>query len=513
MSGARPNVLFFIMHDIGRRYGCYGNADLVSPNIDALASESVRFENHFCQWPLCGPSRANVFTGCRPPTTERTNNQPFFPEFRRRKGEEFRSLPELLRSGGYRTFGTGLVYHDVDDPPSWSDGFFRPAVPAEQRRWIRVAQESSPNPWFNQDSHRLIQERLARLQTQGLSEEELLRPENLRKFRGPAVEAGDVGDEAYFDGQAAEAALSWIEGCDGRAPFFLAVGFTAGHLPFNCPSTYWELYNRNTLKLPGYRRPPAGSPEWVEGDSEPVQYYTQTGYEKAWHADEIQSRELLHGHYAAISYIDALIGRILRALRTRGLYEDTVVVLTSDHGFHDGEHGYWGKHNLWDTSLAVPLLIRLPGRGAGGGSRALSVPALTEHVDLYPTLCDLCTLEKPPWLEGDSLLPLLHDPGSTWKRAVFAHRRHMWHDRLQVYHLAHTVRTDRYRYTVYLDEKGEPLYRELFDYREDPQETRNRAGLAEHGHIAAELAAVIEAGWSRFRPGEQDVKQITGGNG
>jgi arylsulfatase A-like enzyme len=247
-----------------------------------------------------------------------------------------------------------------------------------------------------------------------------------------------------------------------------------------------------------------GSPEWAEGDSEPVQYYTQTGYEESWHADENQSRELLHGHYAAISYIDALIGRILEALSTRGLYEDTLVVLTSDHGFHDGEHGYWGKHNLWDTSLAVPLVLRLPGGKPGGSGRALSVPALTEHVDLYPTICDLCRLEKPPWLEGDSLLPLLRDPGSPWKRAVFAHRKHMWHDRLQVYHLAHTVRADRYRYTVYLDEKGEPLYRELFDYSEDPQETRNRAGLPEYGHVSAELAAAIDAGWSRLRPGERD---------
>jgi iduronate 2-sulfatase len=507
VSAARPNVVFFIMHDVGRRYGCYGNPEVVSPNIDGLASESVRFESHFCQWPLCGPSRANIFSGCRPLTTGRVNNQPFFPGFRKRRGDDFRSLPELFRLSGYRSYGSGLVYHDVDDPPSWSEGFFRPVLPAEQRRWIRLAQEASPNPWLDEGSHRLIEERLARLRAQGLGEEELRRPDNLRRFRGPAVEAGDVADEAYFDGQASEAALRWIDGYDGDAPFFLAVGFTAGHLPFNCPRRYWELYDRTSLRLPEHRRPPAGSPEWIEGDSEPVQYYTQSGYGEPWQADEHQSLELLHGHYAAVSYIDGRVGKILEALRSRGLYGNTIVVLTSDHGFHDGEHGYWGKHNLWDRSLAVPLLIRLPedGRSSGGAGgrwsgRIAPIHALTEHVDLYPTLCDLCGLDKPAWLEGDSLTPLFEDPDRAWKPAVFAHRKHMWHDRLQVYDIAHTVRTERCRFTVYVDAHGEVLYRELFDYQEDPLETENRAESPDYAGTVAELAGMIGAGWQHFRP-------------
>jgi len=502
MNGSKPNVLFFIMHDIGRRYGCYGSSRVVSPNIDRLSSAALRFENHFCHWPLCGPSRANIFTGLRPLSTERYNNQPFFPDFRKRRDRAFRSLPELFRRRGYRTFGSGLVFHDVDDPPSWSDGFFRPELPEEERRWIRVAQEASPNPWFAEKSLRLIEERLGRLQADGLGERELLRPENLRKFRGPAVEAADVPDTAYFDGQAAERAQRWIRDYDGGAPFFLAVGFTAGHLPYNCPRRYWELYDRSSLRLPANRRPPAGSPEWAEGDSEPVQYYTRSGYEQPWHADRQQSLELLHGHYAAISYIDALVGRVLEALRGRGLYENTLVVLTSDHGFHDGEHGYWGKHNLWDASLAVPLLIRLPGgaRGRTGRSDGSVIPSLSEHVDLYPTLCDLCGLGKPSWLEGESLLPLIEDPGRKRKGAALSHRKHMWHDRLQVYDIAHSVRTDRYRYTVYLDEEGGLLYRELFDYQEDPLETENRAELPECETLTVALSALLDSSLKRFAP-------------
>jgi len=496
MAGDRskPNVLFFIMHDIGRRYGCYGNRAVISPNIDALASESIRFDSHFCQWPLCGPSRANVFTGCRPLSTGRYNNQPFFPGFRKRRGSGFHPLPELFRLHGYRTFGAGLVYHDVDDPLSWSEPFWRPALPAQERRWIRIAQEASPNPWFNDDSLRLIEERLRRLRAGGLEAEELQRPENLRKFRGPAVEAGEVTDETYFDGQTAEKAVEWIDSYDDQVPFFLAVGFTAGHLPFCSPRKYWELYDRPSLRLPENREPPADRPEWAEGDSEAVQYYTQNGYEQPWRADEQQSLELLHGRYAAISYIDALVERILAALRSRGLFDNTLVVLTSDHGFHDGEHGYWGKHNLWDTSLAVPLLIRSPGGEQIGDNQkaGLRIPALTEHVDLYPTLCDLCGLEKPQWLEGDSLVPLLDDPERAWKRAVFSHRKHMWHDRLQAYDIAHTMRTQRYRYTVYLDGQGRRLYRELFDYQEDPLEKRNRAELPDYMQVSAKLGVILD---------------------
>jgi iduronate 2-sulfatase len=516
MARSKPNVVFFIMHDIGKRYGCYGNRAAVTPNIDALCRGSVRFDSHFCHWPLCGPSRANIFTGCRPLTTERYDNQPFFPAFRERRGGDFHSLPELFRLHGYRTCGAGLVYHDVDDPPSWSEGFFRPVLPRQGSKWIRTAQEASPNPWFDPGSLRLIRERLKRLRAGGMDERRLQRPENLRRFRGPAVEAGDVPDEAYFDGQSAAKAVEWIEHYGDREPLFLAVGFTAGHLPFNSPRKYWELYDRGSLRLPGHREPPEGSPEWVEGDSEPVQYYTQDGYDRPWHADEQQSFELLHGRYAAASYIDTLLGRILEALRAHDLLDDTLVVLTSDHGFHDGEHGYWGKHNLWDLSLAVPLLLRPPvgragrpenGRGQSAGAhaggavagllqkRGSTISRLTEHVDLYPTLCDLCGIQKPLWLEGDSLAPLLADPRRAWKKAVFSHRRHMWHDRLQVYDIAHTVRTERYRYTVYLNEQGGRLYRELFDYQEDPLETTNRAEHPGRALIAAELDGVLERGY------------------
>jgi iduronate 2-sulfatase len=496
-SSRQPNVLFLICHDIGRRYGSYGNAQIVTPHIDALAQDAVQFDQHFCQWPLCGPSRATIFSGCRPPTTERYNNQPFFPHFRQKMGPAFGTLPELFKAHGYRSLAAGLVYHDVPDPPSWSEPKWDPPPAADAPEWAQgwLAAEHV-NMWLAAESRALMRQRLEHLQAQGCTPQDFRDRALIRKARGPAVEGPDVADDAYYDGQVTQKALECLEQVDASRPFFLAVGFVAAHTPFRAPKRYWDLYNRTQLRLPENLHVPANTPEWAEGDSEPAQYYTQHGYERPWRASREASLELLHGRYAAISYIDAQVGKLLAALQRRGLDQETIVVLTSDHGFHDGEHGYWGKHNLWDVSLQVPLLVRLPASEAGG----TRIQALTEHVDLYPTLCDLGGLPKPAFLEGDSMLPLLDRPERLWKPAVFAHRKPMWHDRLQVYAFANTVRTATQRFTVYLDAQGQELFTELFDYEHDPLETMNVAADPRYADVCREMRQILNAGWQYCRP-------------
>lgn len=492
IQSARPNVLFLISHDIGRRFGAYGNKEIVTPHIDAFADGAFRFDAHYCQWPLCGPSRATIFTGCRPPTTRRYDNRPFFASFRERTGFNPATLPEAFRVAGYRTAAFGFVYHDRVDPPSWSDGHLQvpewtdpPTSEAEADLFAEVPEQLLQG-WRSREAKVLVRERWRALAARGITPADLTDPAIERAARGPAVERFAGPDESYPDGIATAAALEWLqayaeggavgsvdpqadpERSPGAAPFFLALGFVAGHTPFRAPARDWDAYDPAGLTLPSYREPPEGSPEWASGDSEPAQFYTTHGYDLPWRSDETQTRELLHGHYAAITYTDRQIGRVLDALQRTGMADNTIVVITSDHGFHDGHHGYWGKHNLWDQSLQVPLLLRVP-RGDGGGT----VDALTEHIDLYPTLCDLADVPVPEHLEGLSFAPILHGRTQQHKNAVFAHRRHMWHDRLQVYSEAHTVRTDRYRYTRYLDQRGEPIYEELFDYRKDPEERRN----------------------------------------
>lgn len=482
------NVLFIITHDIGKRYGCYGNSRIKTPNIDRLASESIQFNNHFCQFPLCGPSRANIFSGLRPLKTERFTNDPFFPRFRKKMDKDFSTLPQVFKNNGYQTYGTGLVFHDIDDPPSWSKPFWRPKLPQDVPEDIKIHNAESPNPWVNNESFELIRTRIKNLEKMGFSMKDILTPSGLRKVKGPAVEAGNVDDNAYFDGQTSSSALQYLSNLEQDKPFFLAVGYTAGHLPWNSPKKYWDLYSKDQLKLPENDTAPAGTYPWAMGDSEPAQYYTQHGYEEPWTANHEQALELMHGYYAAISYIDTMIGRLINALKDLRLYENTIIVLVSDHGFHTGEHGYWGKHNLWDTSLKVPLIIHSPDPSMQG----LQENHFTEHVDIFPTLCEMAGLPLPDYLEGQSMMPLFGNAATRGKQAAFAHRKHQWHDRIKAYEIAHSVRTTRYRYTIYLDTTRHVIAEELFDYENDPGELKNIASQKENLKVIEKLRRTLD---------------------
>ncbi|MEX2445133.1 MAG: sulfatase [Alkalispirochaeta sp.] len=498
----RPSVLFLVSHDLGPQHGCYGGP-AVTPHQDALAEQGLRFDRHYVHYPLCGPSRANLFTGCRPLTTERFNNQPFMPGFRERMGEGFRTLPEHFRRAGYRTRGFGLIFHDVDDAPSWEEPIWR-APPqnsvADAHRYLPPTLTSGDNKdWATDGAYELIRERWQALQATGFTEADLKKnPSVARKAQGPPVEAAEVDDKGYEDGGVTDAALEYLRSLAKDEPFFMAVGFVTGHTPFRAPKRYFDLYDRNSLPLPDFREPPEGSPEWASGDSEPSQYYTTDGYELPWKATEEQSRELLHGHLAATSYIDAQIGRLISELKERGRYEDTIVVAISDHGFHDGQHGYWGKHNLWEHSLRAPFILRLPRtvplpRRVGEATKAGDIVAgITEHVDVFPTLCDLCGLAKPEHLEGRSMLRQILDPAGPGGRATFAHRKHMWHDRIKAYEVAHTVRTERYHYTEYRNQQDTAIYRELFDYENDPDERLNYISMEEYRGIAEEMKNLLD---------------------
>ncbi|MDA3948321.1 MAG: sulfatase [Spirochaeta sp.] len=504
-----PNVLFLISHDIGRRFSTYGNKETATPVIDEFVQGAFRFHNHYCQWPLCGPSRANLFTGCRPPTTQRYDNRPFFGEFRERTGYSPATLPEAFGNAGYTTRAFGFVYHDAVDEPSWNAGHRQIPEWSDRNDGFDDVPERLRRGWRTREAKELIARRWKALEADGVTEEQLDDPATERRARGPAVERYDGPDTGYPDGVVAEAAAEWLlrrddgAGGPGYQPFFLAVGFISGHTPFRAPARDWDRYDRASLTLPPYREPPVGSPEWASGDSEPSQFYTTDGYTKPWRADEAQSRELLHGHYATVSYTDRQVGIILTALKESGHAEDTIVVITSDHGFHDGHHGYWGKHNLWEQSLQVPLYVRLPGRSGG------RIDAMTEHIDLFPTLCRLAGLPVPDHVEGTSFAELLtggsdthHGAGQpeTAKDRVYAHRRHMWHDRIQAYAEAHTVRTKRYRYTCYLDEQRDTVHEELFDYIEDPEERYNL--LVDTGNVTKppdNLVSELRVDVRRFR--------------
>lgn len=492
----KKNVLFFITHDVGRRFGCLGGK-AITPNIDRLAAEGVLFGNHFCNAPLCGPSRANIFTGLRPTTTGRYNMDPFFAPYRAAH-PEFRSLSEIFRDNGYFSASAGFVLHDKDDGgysvPEWY-----PTLVNQCEGRLGKLPPDLTHHWVGKESFDFLDGRIQAMIDRGEIDGETLRPHQaadkgcidndtsvMRKARGPMTECVDVEDNAYYDGQVADHAAEFIRGYDKNQPFYYAVGFVGTHTPYCIPKKYWDLYDRDQLQLAPYRVDPKDSPEWAGGDSEPAQYYTTNGYSLPWRASDEQSLEMLHGHLASASYVDAQIGKIIRALEDSGRREDTIIVFTTDHGYHDGEHGYWGKHNMWDRSFDVPLIISAPGEEKG-----LRIPAMTEHVDVYPTVCQLCGISVPKEIEGVSLVPLMHRQTESLHKAVYANRRHMWHDRIKAYDLGWSVRTQRCRFTSYLDKEKQEVYAELFDYETDPNETTNQIANPEYSAVLAEMRALL----------------------
>ena len=476
----QPNFLFLIAHDISLRFGCYGDARAVTPNFDALAAGGTLFENAFCQFPMCAPARTCLMTGCRPGTVQRygSGGTDYFAGLRGRL-PWVRTLPELLRSAGYQTVGLHKVLHEYEtDPPSWSEPPWYAAggeVPAwcpddfdcreRARRYRSTANRSLMEARF-----RLLRAAEPDAATQ------------FKRWRGGPVERAPVDDAAYYPGETADRAIARLhaQAADrGAAPLFLGVGFCNTHLPWLAPERYWRRHDAADFGAgAGYDtpRPAPLAQELAVAGNEPFPYYRQSdhipGARAAWQPTTPQARELRHGHYAAVSYLDAQVGRILAALDDTGLAGNTVVVFTTDHGFALGEHRHWGKGMPWEPDLRVPLLVRTP--YARLGQR---VAALTEHVDLLPTLLELAGLEPPAWAEGSSLTHLLRDPAAPGKQAVFAQAA-------RGALTAHSTRTPRYRHTRWITPTGRLHAEELYDYRSDPAETTNLAAAADPSLLA-----------------------------
>ncbi|MDE0445195.1 MAG: sulfatase [Spirochaetaceae bacterium] len=475
MANSRPNFLFLIAHDISLRFGCYGDPRAVTPNIDALAAGGALFENAFCQFPMCAPARTCLMTGCRPGTVQRygIGAADFYAGLRRRL-PWIRTLPELLRGAGYRTVSLHKVLHEYEaDPPSWSEPPWYAAtgaVPAwcpddfdcreRARRYRSAANRSLMEARF-----RLLQAAEPDAITQ------------FKRWRGGPVEREPAGDQDYYAGATADQAIALLHAHAAERdapPLFLGVGFCNTHLPWLAPEHYWRLHDATDFGAgAGYdtARPSPLAEELAVAGNEPFQYYRQDdhvpGARAAWQPTALQAQELRRGHYAAVSYLDAQVGRILTALDDTGLAGSTVVVFTTDHGFALGEHRHWGKGMPWEPDLRVPFLLRTPHGGAGQ-----RVAALAEHIDLLPTLLEQAGLEPPAWAEGASLTPLLRNPAAPGKQAVFSRA-------VRGALTAHSARTPHHRYTRWLDPAGRLHAEELYDHRSDPAETHNLAADAD----------------------------------
>jgi arylsulfatase A-like enzyme len=308
----------------------------------------------------------------------------------------------------------------------------------------------------NREAKRLNRERLAAADKAGNS---LSGPKN-----GPAVESAKDSYTKYSDGAMmlnARAGLKRL--ANESTPFFLAVGFSKPHLPFNAPEKYWNLYDREDIKLPGNPYPPKDVPSYALHTNGELRSYQGVPW-KGDIPDEL-TLELRHGYYACVSYIDSLLGDLLSDLDALGLRDNTIIVFWSDHGFKLGEHSLWHKHTNFELDCRVPFMISAPGyrKGKRTGS-------LVELLDIFPTLCDLAGLPIPKDLEGTSLLPVLENPN----HSVRSFARSQYPRGANI--MGYAIKTDRYRYVEWTDTRAnEIVAKELYDHFIDGQENVNQA--------------------------------------
>lgn len=448
----RLNVLFIAADDMNNRLGCYGDRVVKTPNIDRLAAEGVRFDRAYCQFPLCGPSRASLMTGLRPDTTQVLGNN---VDFRDHLPEAV-TLPQYFKQQGYFTARDGKMFHmnvpgevglpRFQDPPSWSLDFSPQGKEQKSKGERRVRGEGREG--------------------QGNAMEWVMTP--------------DASEQA--DHHAANEAIAIIEKHQDE-PFFVGLGFVRPHLPFVAPAKYFDLYPLDQIALP----------KNVPGDLDDIPAAAKAVRPHLWNhmkMDERGIRESIRGYYASTTYMDEEAGRVLAALEKMKLRERTVVVFWGDHGWNLGEHTRWQKMSLMEDSARVPLIISAPGRkGNGKASRAL-----VEFVDLYPTMVELCGLPAKAGLHGQSLRPLLDDPGREHKKAAFTQLRYEEKGKVIT---GRSVRTSRYRYIEWEGAAGGG--EELYDHDRDAGEFTNLAGEGSHRETVKSMRELLATNGARVR--------------
>lgn len=473
----RPNVLFIISDDLNNMLGCYGDPLVKTPNIDRLAARGVRFDRAYCSFPLCGPSRNALLTGLYPNSTGILANAQIF----RQTIPTQQSMPQVFRNAGYFAARIGKLYHynvpksigtsGHDDPASW---------------------ELELNP---AGVDRLEEE----------SEIFSLLP---GQFGGTlSWYASPKNDSNHTDALMAEDAEWVLERCAKRRdrPFFLSVGFFRPHTPYVSPKTYFDLYQESQM-------PVVHGVKEDQSDIPPAGLGSHKN-EQEQLTDELR-RKCRQAYLASISFMDAQVGRVVAALDRLGLADNTIIVFTSDHGYHMGEHGLWQKMSLFEESSRVPLLIIAPGVTPKGSVAKSPI----SHVDLFPTLAELCGIKAPGNVQGQSLVPMLKDPtvaGRGW--AITQVMRGGGAQRASVTtnvgsegnrFFGYSLRTPRWRYTEW-DEgrKG----RELYDHDTDPHELTNLANLPEHAKTLEELSKQLRTAAKSTFPQSGETPEIKQG--
>jgi len=462
-STEHRNVLLICIDDLRPELKCYGAEHMLTPNIDKLSKTGVTFDRCYVQVAVCNPSRASTWTGLRPDTL---NVYTLRTHFRETKPDAV-TLFQHLRKHGYTCEGFGKIFHNPwQDPRSWDvehtwgSGSFTHYSDRQKAYQAKVRRELPEKSWQKGN------------------------------LRGVITNDPDVADSEHTDGSMAIKSIERMKKLKaGDKPFLLAVGFVLPHLPWAPPKSWWDKYDRNEIPLAKNPFPPKGAPEVAVGTNYELSHYADmvdmpTPFSGSLPEKEV--RRLRHAYVAAISFIDAQVGRLLDALEEQGLADDTAVVLWSDHGYKLGEHNGWSKMTNYEIDTRIPFIIRDPG-AAGNGKRSRRI---VESLDVFPTICDLAKVPVPDFVEGKSMKALLEDPEAEHKGAAFSQY-------IRSGMIGHGVRTDRWRYVEWRKmEDGKLEFTELYDQVADPDENTNVAAshLEEIKDLAKLLRGTLDVG-------------------
>ena len=437
-SSEKINVLLIIADDLNCDLGAYGNVIVQTPNIDRLAEKGVLFENAHNQYPLCGPSRASFMTGMYTNQTNITKNNINI----RNSVPDVITLGQRFRQQGYQSVRIGKMFH-YDNPSaigtSGNDDIYS---------W-----DQTINPYGR--------DKLEEFKINTLSP---------RKYGGTlSWLSADGEDEEQTDGIGASEAIKKLDFFQkNNTPFFLAVGFFRPHTPFLAPKKYFDLYEKEKIEIPKI------SSDYLSTLPEPA-VKSIRAKKNQLNLKKERAQEIKEAYYATISFVDAQVGRIIDKLESTGLDKNTVIVFTSDHGYHMGEHGHWQKQTLFENATRIPLIISIPNLKNKGKKSNSPV----ELIDLYPTLMDILNINTPKHVVGKSLEPIIKNVDTTIRGSALTRWRN-----------GYSIKTKRYRLTKW-GKNGELGY-ELYDHKNDKNELNNLEKNEDYSKILDSLKIIIE---------------------
>lgn len=446
---AKPNVLLICVDDLRPELKSFGANYIQSPAMDSLAATGRAFTRHYVQAPTCGASRYAMLTGRYAENARQRSNDALMVSAKDADKKPF-SLPRQFRENGYRTVSVGKVSHYPGGlgGKDWND----PEKNEMPGSWDVSIMPTGPWKTPEKAMHGYA--------------------DGVPRGTGTPVSEHKEGDDMkYTDGWVTKEALSQMDGlAEKKEPFFLAVGIMKPHLPFACPKSYLDLYEKAKLPPIPHPQKPAGLSTWHKSNE--FQRYARGGRDPWTEPD--YANEVRRSYAACVSYADAQVAQVMAHLEKLGLAENTIVVLWGDHGWHLGEHAVWGKHTLYEESLRAPLVIRAPGMKQAGEA----ADAIVETIDIYPTLCELTGVPTPEGLSGESLTNLLEDPTAENGEAI------------SYFESNETIRTNRHRLIRHNNGKKEPAF-ELYDHGSPEKETKNIA--AENPDLVRELTKKLDA--------------------